>query len=697
MKHHRVVAAVLLVIALGGFLSVPADIYAARGIEVRVKLRAQDRVDAPLMGEETLYTKSHALVIGIDAYTGGWPRLSEAVNDARLVGNALKQKGFEVTFKKDLSSDELSKTLKEFYALKGQNPQSRLVLWFAGHGHTINGEGFLVPADAPRPSQEGQFKYKALSMRRFGEFVRLANAKHALAIFDSCFSGTIFESQRSAPPAAISRATTFAVRQFISSGDANQAVSDDGRFRKLFIRALRGEERGDLNGDGYLTGSELGMYLTNRITNLTNSRQTPRSGKLRDEDYDRGDFVFLMASSAATVEKPVPKSRAGQAWLSVKANINGAQVYVDGQRVGTTPLNDKRVSPGSHEIRVAQSGYQPYVRRYDFRAGRARDIEAILDAATPQTGALYVEATPQNARIRIRNISSGFYQGMELKPGRYQVEVSAKGHETHQEWITLGAGKDKTVTIRLTRVVSNKPQETITVNGVAFKMVNVKAGTFMMGSPAGESGRNDDERQHRVTLTRNYWMGETEVSQALWRAVMGNNPSSFSNCGGDCPVEQVSWDDCQAFIRKLNQLVPGGGFRLPTEAEWEYAARAGSTTAFANGGISELKCGNDANLNAMGWYCGNVKKRTHSVAQKQANRWGLYDMHGNVYEWCQDWYGNYPSGSVTDPTGSSSGFSRVNRGGGWRDDARLCRSADRYGLTPGGRVDALGLRLARTF
>jgi len=177
---------------------------------------------------------------------------------------------------------------------------------------------------------------------------------------------------------------------------------------------------------------------------------------------------------------------------------------------------------------------------------------------------------------------------------------------------------------------------------------------------------------------------------------MSNNPSSFRSCGDNCPVEQVSWNDAQEFIRKLNRMEGNKKYRLPTEAEWEYAARAGSTTAFANGEITETGCADDPNLSAMGWYCGNADKKTHQVEGKNANAWGLYDMHGNVWEWCQDRFGKYPSGSVADPTGLSSGSYRVFRGGSWFSDAGSCRSADRSRERPGYRRDNLGFRLART-
>ncbi len=226
--------------------------------------------------------------------------------------------------------------------------------------------------------------------------------------------------------------------------------------------------------------------------------------------------------------------------------------------------------------------------------------------------------------------------------------------------------------------------------GMTFNLI--PAGTFMMGSPSYEPGRDDDETQHQVTFTQAFYMQTTEVTQDQWVAVMGSNPSGFSGCS-DCPVEQVSWNDIQTFITNLNALGEGT-YRLPTEAEWEYAARAGSTTAFANGDITYTDCTYDPNLDAMGWYCYNSSS-TQSVGQKDPNDWGLYDMHGNVYEWCQDWYGAYPIVSVTDPTGPYSGSDRVIRGAGWWNSAMYCRSAYR-GIEPPDFIgNVLGFRLVR--
>lgn len=226
--------------------------------------------------------------------------------------------------------------------------------------------------------------------------------------------------------------------------------------------------------------------------------------------------------------------------------------------------------------------------------------------------------------------------------------------------------------------------QTFTVNGVQFTMVAVEGGTFKMGatSEQGSDAWEEEKPAHEVTLS-DYYIGQTEVTQALWEAVMGSNPSGHK--GDNLPVEQVLWNDCQEFIQKLNQLT-GKQFRLPTEAEWEYAARGGrKSRGYKYAG------GND--IGSVAWYDGNSGKETHAVATKQANELGIYDMSGNVWEWCSDWYGDYTSSSQSDPQGPSSGSRRVLRGGGYYNLARRCRVSFRGYSTPG-RRDFFGLRLS---
>jgi len=233
-------------------------------------------------------------------------------------------------------------------------------------------------------------------------------------------------------------------------------------------------------------------------------------------------------------------------------------------------------------------------------------------------------------------------------------------------------------------------------NSIGMEFVYILPGGFLMGSPPDEYGHENWERQHQVTLTKGFYMQKTEVTQKQWETVMGDNPSHFLNCGDDCPVEQVSWHDAQEFIKKLNQMENTKKYRLPTEAEWEYACRAGTNTAFSNGTITKENCGYNPYLDAAGWYYRNSEKGTHTVAQKQANPWGLHDMHGNVWEWCQDWEKKYPFHPATDPTGPPTGLARIRRGGSWNHYPLFCRSAYRSWLDPDKKTPHVGFRLARS-
>ena len=222
-------------------------------------------------------------------------------------------------------------------------------------------------------------------------------------------------------------------------------------------------------------------------------------------------------------------------------------------------------------------------------------------------------------------------------------------------------------------------------NSLNMEFVWIPPGEFLMGTPRIEEGGYGGEAQHEVRIRRGFWLGKYEVTQREWEAVMRTSPSRFSDCGPRCPVENVSWFDAEEFIQRLNERESPSGYeyRLPTEAEWEYAARAG-TSGIRHGEVEEIA-----------WYSSNSGGKTHPVGQKRSNAWGLHDMLGNVWEWTGDWYGDYPSGSVTDPKGPASGWGRVDRGGGWGTIAGGVRSAYRGSHSPGSRINYIGFRLVR--
>jgi formylglycine-generating enzyme required for sulfatase activity len=280
--------------------------------------------------------------------------------------------------------------------------------------------------------------------------------------------------------------------------------------------------------------------------------------------------------------------------------------------------------------------------------------------------------------------------GKDNSPGDVAEPSSPAVTPVKAENVDAGAAKTKPVS------EPNVPAGMGVTNSIGMKLRLIPAGEFMMGSPRTDSGRIDNETQHRVSITKPFYLGVTEVTQEQYQKVMGTNPSRFQEPQN--PVETVFWADAVEFCRKLSAMpaekTAGHVYRLPTEAEWEYACRAGTTTVYG--------FGDDASrLGDYGWFDGNTEEsdsKTHPVGEKKPNAWGLYDMHGGVYEWCQDWYGSYPrSGSArTDPTGAASGDTRVVRGGSWNSSARICRSAYRDAFMPDYRVYLLGFRVLRS-
>jgi len=265
--------------------------------------------------------------------------------------------------------------------------------------------------------------------------------------------------------------------------------------------------------------------------------------------------------------------------------------------------------------------------------------------------------------------AGGWQRRLENLEGHWREVVAAKERELARH------AKDE----------HEQPPKTV-ANAIGMEFVYIPPGTFFMGSPEDEVGREYDERQHEVTLTKGFYMQATEVTQGQWQDVMGGKPVYVKKCGEACPVESISWNDAQRFIEKLNAKEDTKRYRLPTEAEWEYACRAGSQASYS--------FGNDVDaLPDYAWYRANSEKQTHPVGRRKPNPHGLHDMHGNVVEWCQDWYGDYPDGPVTDPTGPREGSARVQRGGAWADPARYCRTANRHGVVPDIRYDVFGFRL----
>lgn len=373
-----------------------------------------------------------------------------------------------------------------------------------------------------------------------------------------------------------------------------------------------------------------------------------------------------------------------------------AEIYINNELKGVGRWSG-RLNAGLYTVEARKTSHYSSSQSVEVVAGDKSTVT--LSAPVPRYGSLNINTRPIGATVSVDGTAlTGTTPNIyaDILIGEHTLTVAKPGYVEAEQRIMVEDGKVLPVSITLTEEEkvpvaapsarsadsqSETKNRVFTVNGVSFKMIFVEGGTFEMGSSSGE----ENERPvHSVTLS-DYYIGETEVTQELWQAVMGSNPSYFA--GSKHPVELVSWHDCQEFIERLNELT-SGNFRLPTEAEWEYAARGGNKSrGYTYSGSNKVK--------KVAWYGNNSRSSTHEVKGKLPNELGLYDMSGNVWEWCSDWYGSYSAGAVTDPQGLTWSSNRVMRGGGWgNSDVENCRCAFRNSNTPVNASTFLGLRLA---
>lgn len=443
---------------------------------------------------------------------------------------------------------------------------------------------------------------------------------------------------------------------------ANVAVTLAARFAEITVQAPQGAVvtvDGDRKGSGTLSWRQ-GEGLCDIVVSMAGHRDARRQ-------------LEVVAGRAQTVQL-TPQPIYGSA--SVDSDPMDAEIWIDGKQYGVTPNVVERLLVGSHTLVLKKSGCADLQQQFSVEEGKEASLSVKLPAGRS------VQFTSEKPGMQI--IVDGKKLGTTpltavVGIGHHSVSAMRGGDIIDVRDLDItSAGAPLTMAFR-------DFNHTFTVNGVQFTMVEVGGGTFTMGatSEQGSDAWDEEKPAHEVTLS-DYYIGQTEVTQALWEAVMGSNPSDSK--GGNLPVERVSWDDCQVFIQKLNQLT-GKQFRLPTEAEWEYAARGGRKSR-------GYKYAGGNNIDSVAWCDGNSGNETHPVATKQANELGIYDMSGNVLEWCSDWCGDYTSSSQSDPQGSSSGSFRVIRGGCYYNFARNCRVSYRISNTLDYRSGYLGLRLS---
>ena len=367
--------------------------------------------------------------------------------------------------------------------------------------------------------------------------------------------------------------------------------------------------------------------------------------------------------------QPIPRTGS----LNVISNPIEATIRISGKDYGTTPNTIKNLLIGDYTVELSLPGYATAFEKVNITEGATSTINATLQNGREVT----ISSTPAGVDLYVDDkwVGTTPYKG-SLTFGTHTLSISEEGKKNEKQVNIAQAGGESSFAL------SFGPESfKETINGVSFDMIPIQGGSFMMGSNDGEAY---EKPIHRVTVS-DFYMGKTEVTQALWTAVMGNNPSYFK--GDNLPVENVSWDDTQEFIKKLNRLT-GKKYRLPTEAEWEYAAGGGSNNR-TKWAVTDV----ESSVSAYSWHDSNSGSQMHEVASKLPNSLGLYDMSGNVWEWCNDWYVYYSSNDQVNPTGETTGSYRVFRGGSWNTYLQYCRVASRSGNKPGNRFSNLGFRL----
>jgi len=643
------------------------------------------RIDDPLRTGQTAVEDS-AVVIGIEEYPFLELDVPYALRDAEAFESlAIYTLGIPPSRVHLLRSPTCAQMVKALQrAGEETGADGKVYVFFAGHGaSSTEGERLILGADVPYDLD--LFEDSGLTLARVQRLAGIGGA-HVVLMVDACYigvgrtGGALIEGGRTfVPRSALEsepRSTVWNAAGFDEVAGPLDAVQH-GAFSYFAIGALRGWADGELDGkrDGRVSTDEANRFVTRALKEVGIRSQHP--SLVGEEGVLAAGRNLEGAPDLMALREAIPT--AGRTGTG-SGSAGGAKASTDG---------------GLDIAELAR------------RAEAAREAEAALHAA--------VEDELSDAESRLKQDARGEWLALaallehpdahsrkvvEAYVAKYEAAaVSVQGQtrsvevaqvDEAREWLFRQAGG----------LVSGGVGGAV-LDDHGYEMVRIAPGEFRMGSPAGEEGRNDDEKRHTVRITQGFSLGTTEVTQSLYEAVMGDNPSKFRTAR--YPVEQVSWHDAVKLCNRLSEqegLEPvyrisgttvtwdrsADGYRLPTEAEWEYAARGGEAHVYSG----------SADIGDVGWYGINSGRRPREVGKKRANGWGLYDMTGNVWEWVWDKYGDYPSGSVTDPVGSSAGYRRIYRGGSWSIQPKFARVAHRAKDDAVFQDSDLGFRLART-
>jgi len=603
--------------------------------------------------------KQWLVLIGIDDYTNNYAVHDlkscksdmEALRDLLMSRFGYQRENVVELYDSQATVKGIQRTIYDLLKKVGVN--DTVVIAYAGHGYFDKDTrlGCWFPSDIDSPAD-------GIPNSTIRDWCAAFKANKVLVIADSCFSGSLLSRE------GFSGDATLKSRELLAAGGL-QPVADSGSpdgLHSVFNHYLRWSlTRLADEGKPFVTND---LYVLLYAPVKVNSHQEPQKGIMEGAFHEGGQFLFY-PSVATKPFKPVVSK-------PVTLPSSGAASFDDIEKAA------EEQKEAAEAERRAKDSWAAWQTEREREFSKVKVLEG-NSALTPEQKAVawdrIMAALSQNNPYSTEDDSMRKYcrsrsNYWNEEDARLAGEVD--GNDIESDPIEVAQGTD----------------EKAFTNSLGMRFVYCPPGTFLMGSPASEQGRQPDENTHKVTLTKGFYIQITEVTQGQWKKVMGNNPSHFSSCGDSCPVEQVSWEDVQEFLGRLNGKERTAIYRLPTEAEWEYACRSGSSTIYY--------WGNARGVGAHAWYDGNSGETPHSVAKKTPNAWGIYDMIGNVWEWCSDWYDSnlYANYSQNDPKGPNRGSLRVNRGGSWGAGPAKLRSADRSGIPPVARRFYLGFRVA---
>jgi len=616
-----------------------------------------------------------ALVIGVDTYDHLPPdaQLQVAVSDAEKMAGALEKVDppFAVTLLTEVEQRDAEDALETF-VVEAADAECALV-YFAGHGIEYHGENFLLLRDTQvdRVSADVQrmkrlLRNDALSMQVLVDELDLTGAQVKVVILDACRNNPLTVEAPGGTRSAfggtrgLAQVTPPSGSLIAYSADAGQQAND-GLFTEVLVSHLAKPGRPLLE-----------VFAATREEVADTSRAWAK------EDEEKG----IPVPYRRVFHEPAEYTKLNRAGTKF-AFTKGERPEIAAMREQNEALREQIATlKETVELLRAQGSANEALRA---------QVERMEEALETAEGALAAAESDEVDRPEATTPGSMASEAAEEeensgRPAMVARPIDPGGLPGGSGGFAAGSGMDGSYAGQVREF-----------GGI--EMVWCPPGTFSMGSPEDEEGRDDDERQHEVTLTRGYWLAKTECTQGQWESVMGSNPSHFEG-SSDLPVESVSWEDVQEWLAKMSERHPlpaGWKWSLPTEAQWEYACRAGGehegATAFGDS-LSSAEANFHGKYPYGGASEGPYLEKTAEVGSYGANGWGLHDMHGNVMEWCADGVREYPSGAVTDPTGPRDGFLRVSRGGGWTIHAHYCRSASRGGSSPGVRSYYQGFRPA---